>query len=423
MSDYALPENVTLADELAGAAEPEVLPVPPRSGRRYVVLVASVLMQLALGGIYAWSTFAVPLREVHRLSSAQTQMIFGLTVAMLTVATVFSGRWQEVRGPRLVGVVGSLLYGGGYWLAGHSRGGFPLLLLGIGLVGGLGTGIAYMCPIAACIKWFPERKGLITGVAVAGFGAGAIVLSAVARLAFNHGWDVLHFFSWMAPVWGGVALLAALLLSVPPVRVEEDLPPLAPLRELVRHREYQALAIGMFCVSFTGIMVIGNLEPMGRAVGVTPAVATLAISLLAVGNAMGRVTWGGVYDRFGRIALPGALLFATLGPLAMLAFGRSPAGYLLAAILTGLAYGSCVVLYAAQVATVWGPHLVGAIYPLIGIFNGMAALTGPPLGGRLFDVTRSYTAALGLGMLVAVLGALAVWAWPGGRGRRLTRRG
>jgi OFA family oxalate/formate antiporter-like MFS transporter len=421
--DHPLPHTLSLADEWAGALEPEALaPVAP-SGRRYVVLVASVVMQLALGGIYAWSTFAVPLRLAHGLTSAQTQIVFGLTIAMLTVATVFSGRWQEVHGPRLVASVGAVLYGSGYLVAGYSGGAFPRLLVGIGLVGGLGTGLAYMCPLAACIKWFPERKGLITGVSVAGFGAGAIVLSTVARVAFNHGWDVLRFFCWMGPVWGGVVLLAALLLSAPAARAGEDLPRLAPLRELLRHREYQALAVGMYCVSFTGVMVIGNLEPMGRAAGLAPAVATLAISLLAVGNALGRVSWGGVYDRFGRAALPGALLFATLGPLVMLSGGRSQAGYLLAAILTGLAYGSCVVLYAAQVATVWGPHLVGAIYPLIGIFNGLAALTGPAIGGGLFDATGSYAAALGLSAVVAAAGALAVWAWPGGRGRRLTGRG
>ena len=413
-----LPTTLAVADELPDLAGAQALPCVAVSGRRWAVLVASVVMQLALGGIYAWSTFAAPLREGHGLSSAQTQAIFGLTIGMLTVSQILSGRLLTPCGPRLVALLGAAFYGSGYVIAGHSGGAFPVLLLGIGLIGGLGTGLAYLCPVTSCLRWFPERKGLITGVSVVGFGAGAIALSVVARLAFNHGWDVLRFFCWMGPIWGGVVLVSALFLSTPPLAPGEVVPRRPRFRELARQRDYWGLVVGMYCISFAGLTVIGSLEPMGRAAHLAPAVATLAISLLALGNSVGRVTWGGAYDRLGRVAVPAALFGTGLAALAMLLLGRTEPGYLIAATFAGLTYGSTTVLFAAQVATLWGPHLVGAIYPFLSIFNGLAALTGPSLTGALFDRTGSYAAALVLSAVVAMGGAVIVAGWKPGPAAR-----
>jgi OFA family oxalate/formate antiporter-like MFS transporter len=371
-------------------------------------------MQLALGGIYAWSTFAVPLKTAHGLTSAQAQGIFGLTVGTMGCAEILSGRLQRRWGPRTVALLGAAFFAGGYLLAGHSGGSFPLLLAGIGLLGGLGAGLAYLCPITSCVRWWPERKGFISGIALMGYGGGAIVLATVARVAFNHGWDVLRCFSWMGPVWGGVVALSALFLSLPPLAEGEQAPPWPRFRDLARQREYWGLVVGMYCLSFAGLTVIGSLEPMGRAAGLAPTLATLAISLLAVGNMLGRVSWGWVHDRIGRPTVPLALAGAALGALAMLAGGHARPGYLGAAVLTGVMYSGCTVLFAAEGATLWGPHLVGMIYPFLTIYNGLAALTGPAITGALFDRTGSYAAGLILSACVAGGGALVVarWHWP-----------
>jgi OFA family oxalate/formate antiporter-like MFS transporter len=237
-------------------------------------------------------------------------------------------------------------------------------------------------------------------------------LATAARIAFNHGWDVLRCFSWMGPVWGGVVALSALFLSVPPLAEGEEAPPWPRFRELARQREYWGLVVGMYCLSFAGLTVIGSLEPMGRAAGLAPALATLAISLLAVGNSLGRVSWGWVHDRIGRPTVPLALAGAALGALAMLAWGQSRPGYLAAAALTGLMYSGCTVLFVAEGASLWGPHLVGMIYPFLTIYNGLAALTGPAITGALFDRTGSYAAGLILSAVVAGVGAVVVARWP-----------
>ena len=215
--------------------------------RKYVVLTASVVMQLCLGGTYAWSAFVPALMDRYGLSSAQTQTIFGCTIAAMSLSMVVSGRLQERHGPRLVAVIGALLYAGGYLLASASAGQYTLLLLGIGLLAGTGIGFAYVCPLATCIKWFPERKGLITGVAVAGYGAGAIVLSALAEVLFARGLDVLVVFRWIALGYGAVVFLGALLLSVPPNAVHGTAPVALTLREILGCPAFWGTAVGIFC--------------------------------------------------------------------------------------------------------------------------------------------------------------------------------
>lgn len=375
--------------------------------KRYSILAASILMQVCLGGIYAWSAFVPALQKGHGLSAAQTQIIFGVTIAMLTVAMVGAGRVEAKRGPRLVAASGAVLYALGYTWAAHSQGSFLLLLLGIGVIAGAGIGTAYICPISTCIKWFPERKGLITGLSVAGYGAGAIVLATLAGELFGRGWDVLSIFRLVGLLYGGIVFLCALALSAPPcastTAVEST-----PVQGLFRQREFWALAVGMFCATFAGTLVIGNLKPIGLLGGASPALATAAISALAIGNATGRLTWGGIHDRLGAIVLPVSLAFIGAAVVGMLAVGRVENSLLSLSLLVGFGYGAALVLYAAQAAQVWGPEHVGRVYPLVMLFHGGAAMLGPALAGRVADVYGSYAPALILGAALAGVGAVAV---------------
>ena len=152
---------------------------------RNLVIVGALLIQLCLGAIYAWSVFTPYLKDApFRFSNTQTQAIFSVSLATFAVVMVLAGRWQSKSGPRMVAFVGGLVLGLGYVLAGLFGHSFFGQLLFIGLVGGAGIGLAYVCPIAVGMKWFPDKKGLITGLAVAGFGFGALIW---VKLAGNWG--------------------------------------------------------------------------------------------------------------------------------------------------------------------------------------------------------------------------------------------
>ena len=146
---------------------------------KWMVVVGAILIQLCLGAIYAWSAFTqaltTPLAKggAFGFTATQSQVIFSVGLATFAIVMVLAGRWQAKVGPRLVAFLGGLLLGTGYIAASFVGQTFWAQLITIGIIGGAGIGLAYVCPITVGIQWFPERKGMITGLAVAGFGFGA----------------------------------------------------------------------------------------------------------------------------------------------------------------------------------------------------------------------------------------------------------
>ena len=363
---------------------------------KWAVLAAGCLMQMVLGGIYAWSEFVPLLKSGYGLTTSQCGLIFGATIAVFTSVMIPAGRFMQRRGARLTATIGALLFAAGYVMASLSRGDFLLLLISLSLVTGAGIGFGYICPLTVAMQWFPDKKGLVTGVSVAGFGAGAILLSVVAEyLLVTRGMDVMHVFRFIGLGCGLVALGSALFLREPPSGSRSGTQRTSVRRMQVptgalTSRNFLLLCLGMFCGTFAGLLVVGNLKPMALSLGLGSSTATVAISVFALGNAMGRIGWGQVHDRFGsRLTI--FLSQAFLG-LSMLLFLLPPAPVfvLTAVLLTGIGFGGCFVVYASSVVDMFGIQFFPRLYPICFLWYGLAALIGPPLGGVMADATGSY---------------------------------
>ncbi|MFZ1983036.1 MAG: MFS transporter, partial [Desulfatitalea sp.] len=156
--------------------------------QRYLILAASVLMQMCLGATYSWSVYVQPLKGITGLPQGPVQLPFTVFYFAFPLTMIFAGQWLPRLGPRRCAVTGGILFGCGWWVAGWGGLHFGLTILGIGLLAGMGVGMAYIVPIATCIRWFPDHKGLVTGVAVAGFGGGAALVSHIgAWRMHSHG--------------------------------------------------------------------------------------------------------------------------------------------------------------------------------------------------------------------------------------------
>ena len=376
---------------------------------KYIVLLASVVIQVCLGGIYAWSTFVPYLVADVGLSVTQTQIVFGLLFGVFTLSMVVAGRLVERRGPRMIAGLGGLVFAIGYLVASRPDGSFPLMLLGISLLAGIGTGAGYVCALTTSMKWVPERKGLVTGMAMAGFGGGAILLSAVAESLLSSGVDVLTIFQWIGLAYGAAILIAAMVLRFPASGQMAQAQAAPPLERLVRDPFFLSLVLGMFCGTFAGMLVIGNLTPMALAVGLPALPAAAAVSVFAIGNATGRITWGWIADRTGEWMIP-VKLVALAAPLALLAWVTMPGAFIAVSFAIGFGFGACFVLYAAQVAARYGLSSVAGIYPLVFLAYGAAGIVGPPLGGWLYDQTLSYRPAIVLTVGVVGIGIVGtIW--------------
>ncbi|MCA1809119.1 MAG: MFS transporter [Kiritimatiellia bacterium] len=379
---------------------PRWIPKPTVRLKRLLLLPAIVVMQTCLGGVYAWSAMAPPLQASFGFSAGQTQLIFGLTIATFTGVMVYAGRLLGTHGPRRLALLGGLLFGAGHLMAAASQGRFLWLMAGFSLLGGTGIGLCYVSALTTGVQWFPRHKGLVTGVAVAGFGAGAVLLSALITGLLAAGWTVLQVIGAIGWGYGVIICLAAICLF------QHNNSCAAAASDITIWRDplFRGLATGMFCGTFAGLLIIGNLKPIGLDNGLSQATATAAIGFFAVGNAIGRISWGWLADRLGYASIVISLLFLAVS-LMLLTSISFTAG----AFLVGLGFGACFVVYATQVAAHYGPAHIAEIYPLIFLAYGAAGITGPTLGGLLYDLTQTYTWAITLGTAVALIGTWQTW--------------
>ncbi len=370
---------------------------------RWLVLAAGCLIQTVLGGIYAWSTFVPYLMTDHGLSTGQCGFIFGLTILVFTLTMILSGWVLTHKGPRLTAGIAAVLFMAGYILASVSGGSFGWLLLGLGVVAGAGIGFGYVCPLSVCMKWFPKKKGLVTGVAVAGFGGGAILLSSIAELLLTQGMDVLIFFRWFGLCAGLLLGGAASLLKDPP-RTEAGAERAGSIHP-VSSRSFALVSMGMFAGTFAGLLIIGNLSPLVMKAGLTEGQATVSVSVFAVGNALGRIAWGQVFDRLKYRSIPLSLTsFALTAGLLLIPL---PMWLLFFAVaLLGFGFGANFVVYASAVSCHFGTAAFPRLYPICFLAYGLAGLIGPGVGGSLADITGTYAPSLAVCIVLVLVAGL-----------------
>ncbi len=374
---------------------------------RWIILAAGVLIQTVFGGIYAWSSFTSHLINNYGLSKGQCGFIFGLTIAVFTLAMTFSGRLMTKIGPRLTTAIGAVLFMCGYLFASFSGGSYIILLLSIGCISGVGIGLGYVCPLSVGMKWFPTKKGLVTGVAVGGFGGGAILISAIAG-HFPKEIDVLLFFRWLS-ITAGVLLLLASFMLIEPSQEEKVKTETVNLKATISP-QFLLLVLCIFAGTFSGLLVIGNLIQIVKTVGLTANQAVSTISIFSIGNVIGRISWGHLFDRFHYKTIPSSLaLFALFFPLLLV---NLPSYIIMVVVgLMGFGFGANFVVYAGAISKYFGTDGFTKLYPICFLGYGFAGLVGPSTGGFLADMSGSYNTALYLS--TAIVSAAAILSFVG----------
>ena len=277
-------------------------------GKRWGIALAGILMQMALGAVYAWSVFRTPLVKAFHWTISEVTLTFTICIFVLGVSAFFGGLWLNKGGPRPVALTGGFLYGLGVFLASYSANNLHWLYFSYGVIGGIGLGFGYIVPIAVLVKWFPDRRGLITGVAVGGFGAGALVTAPVAtRLILSVG--VLHTFAYLGIAYLIVVMATGWFMQNPPAGYAP--PGWKPSETLVKQRviedytlgralgtwQWWALWLALFLNTTAGISVISQESPMFQEIAkVTAIVAAGMVGIASIGNAVGRVFWAWVSD-------------------------------------------------------------------------------------------------------------------------------
>lgn len=432
---------------------------PPKVMNRWLVVAGGILIQVCLGAIYAWSAFTAKLTaEPYSFTRTETQIVFsvGLVTFALVMALV-AGRWQKKSGPRIVAATGGLVLGLGYVVAGLSGTSFPLMLLGIGVLGGAGIGLAYVCPIAALVKWFPDKKGMITGLAVAGFGFGALIwikltggfqfgpvdLTPGWTGLYGAGWTVNQVFILYGILFAVLVGLGSMVLINPPDGWKPAgwTPPAASAStggveftagEMMRTAQFWELFAIFTVGALAGLMVIGIIRLFGidalTASGMDAAEATVvtgtAMGLFyALFNGLGRIVWGAASDKLGRKNSI-ALMSLIQGVMMILFYfiGGSEWGLYLGATLIGFNFGGNFALFPAATADMFGNQNVGVNYPWVFLAYGVGGVFGPILGGMMGDSGAWAWAFIPAGVACLAAAGLALALHPPAKAKPVAAR-
>jgi MFS transporter, OFA family, oxalate/formate antiporter len=381
--------------------------------RYTVIIAASILIMLCAGAVYAWSIFVAPLQSEFGFTATQTQIIYGLIIFIFTVGMLFVNKILRKYGPRTSAVIGAVLFFAGYIVASFSRGNFFLLIAGMSLLSGIGMAFGYVTVLNNLVRWFPRHKGLATGLAVSGFGGGAILLSQIARPLLAGGWQVLDIFRIAGIIYGVIFLAGSLVLTVPPWFHPDPQESKVEVGKMLKDKRFWVLFYVFFAGTFAGLLFNGNLKPIGQFYGVSSAAAVQAISLFSIGNAAGRIIWGQIHDMIGgKGAVIISLSLLAVFMIILLVGSGNDIGFMILTFMLGLTFGSNFVTYAADCCQIWGVAKLDIIYPAVSIAYGIAGIIGPIAGGLIRDITGTYSIAIVAGVMICTTG-IAVYAFLG----------
>ena len=400
---------------------------------RNLVIFGAILIQLALGAIYAWAVFTPVLRNAD-WSKTETQIVFAVGLAMFAFSMIFAGKKMKSWGPQKLALLGGVILGLGYLGAGLLGGtDFYSLLVCIGIIGGIGIGLAYVVPIAVGIQWFPNRKGMITGIAVAGFGFGALFWVKLAGSWGNllSSIGIANTFMLYGALFMIMIIIGSIWMKNPPegwepeggIKVDPTKKPDVVVKEMTPGEMLRTPQFYMIFLTFAfsaaaGLMAIGlmKLYPMealmqnGFSELRASAIAGTAIAVFfSLANGLGRILWGVISDAFGRRRSIITLTF-TQGVFVILftyMAGNELLLYL-AATLIGFNYGGLFALFPATTADVFGTKSVGQNYPYVFIAYGIGGIFGPILGGYLGDL-GNFPAAFTISGVLVLLSTLLIY--------------
>jgi MFS transporter, OFA family, oxalate/formate antiporter len=384
---------------------------------RWWIAFAGILLQMALGAVYAWSVFRVPLAKQFHWTISEVTLTFTIAIMVLGFASFFGGLWLKRVGPRVVALTGGALYGCGVFLASFSEHGLWWLYLTYGVIGGVGLGFAYIVPISVLVKWFPDRRGLMTGIAVGGFGAGALVTAPVAtRLIQSVG--VLHTFAYLGIAFFVISVASGYFMENPPEgwqpegwTPKEKQQGQTSAKDLtlggaLKTWQWWALWALLFLNTSAGISIISQEAPMFQELAkVTAIVAAGMVGVVSIGNALGRVFWAWASDTMGR-----RVTFAVMFILQIALFWFLPSLHSAGAVTTVgfiilMCYGGGFGTMPAFAADYFGSANVGSIYGLMLTAWGFASAFGPLLIAHMRQSSGSFTGGL---HVIAVVMAISV---------------
>jgi OFA family oxalate/formate antiporter-like MFS transporter len=382
---------------------------------RWWRIVGGLSMNLALGAVYAWSIFVAPLEKEFGWKRADTAMVFTILVFVFGLTFIAAGRLQDKLGPFWVSVTGAVLNAIGFFMCAYTTT-QTWMFFWLGVVAATGQGFGYATPIPVMAKWFPDRRGLAVGLAVAGYGGGSAIFGPMGGnwLIPTYGWRAT--FTVFGVIFLVMGMIGAFLLKNPPAGYKPAGWTPAPAAkaagttyeftpgEVLKTPAFYFMWIAYALGTSAGLMVISQLVPFARSVGHPITLATTAIFVGALGNASGRILSGWMSDALGRLNVLRLMIALSAVSMPILyATGTSAAMLFVMVFAVYWGYGTQLSVNASTTADFWGTKNAGVNYGLLFTAWGVAGIIGPRIGGTLYDKYQNYQAAFTTAAILCVV--------------------
>jgi OFA family oxalate/formate antiporter-like MFS transporter len=384
---------------------------------RWYPVCGAVLIQLCIGIVYIWSIFRAPLEQKFGWSTSDISLAFSINVMMIPIMMIVGGLIMQKAGPRVVAILGGVLVLIGMFITSKATE-LWMLWLGYGIFTGGGVGVAYGVPIATLVKWFPDKRGLITGLAVGALGFGSILFAQVGYF-FMGSIGLMETFVVLGIIIFVGVMLGALLMKPAPdgyappgwtppaakstsIRSSHDFTP----REMLRTPQYYSIFLMYVFICICALGMLGHASPIGQSIAhLTPLEASTIVSLLGLFNSGGRIVMGGVSDKFGRMRSLCLLFILTGVAMLVMQYMDTYILYAFAAGAVAFSFGGSAGIFPSITADVFGPKYVGINYGIVLLAYGLGGIAGPVMIARIKESTGGdYSMAFIIGAIVCALG-------------------
>lgn len=375
---------------------------------RWLIAVAAVGIHISIGSVYSWSVFTKHIQNDLGFTLSEVSRIFSIAILFLGLSAAFMGHFVEKFGPRLSGLVSTIFFISGLLLSSYaiSVESLPLLYLGYGVLSGIGLGIGYIAPVSTLIKWFPDKRGMATGLAIMGFGFASMIASPVIEFLITH-FNLVSTFIILAVVYCIIMLISSLYLERPPEyyrpnsfnpqKDKKKKPDLVQIsaNEAVRTKRFYYLWLMLFINVTCGIAILSVASPMAQEiVNLTPAKAATMVGIIGVFNGLGRLIWASISDFIGRTNVYTIFFVIQIALFLWLPIVDSPMLFQIILFIIISCYGGGFASIPAYIGDIFGTKQLGAIHGYILTAWAAAGLVGPFISATVREVTQSYMATL-----------------------------
>ena len=384
---------------------------------RWRVVLGGILSNFCAGMLYSWSIYVNPLMEAHGWERGSVSLAMSIATLVIPISMIPAAKILAKKGPTKTALIGTIFLVLGLAIAGLTAS-LPLLYLGFGVFGGIGVGFIYGTPIATCVKWFPDKKGLISGLAVGGFGLGSIVFAPICTSVIASLGPNTTFLIQGAITLVGMLIAAPLMKAAPDgFKPEGWNPPVATAAsgashdytsaEMLKTKQYWFLLIMYLFANMSGLMVIGHASPIAQAVaGLTAAQAGAIVSVLSIANTAGRFMSGALCDKLGAKRVVTIIYIVNAVLLVALQFLTNFATIALGIGGLAVCFGAMMGAYPSLVVDYFGVKYSGPNYARIFLAYGIGGIIGPQLAVRVVAATGGYTLAFVIIGASCIIGAV-----------------